>query len=237
MVKRIERVTLYETVYEHLRDSILSNDYLPGDVLSTESIAQDTGVSTTPIREALCKLAADGLVEQSPNKGARVASISQDDVTEVYEVRLLFEPYAAGLAAYRVTDDPEFKRELTQIEKTAEQVSLWSGNAPFTSAKRKAYQEIDLQLGDLLSKGPSNTLLTKIMTTVNFHSRRIRCYVEATTSSGFELAQAINTEHLAIIRAIKEGRPKDAEALVRAHLSRAKERTVKQLAKTLSGTS
>lgn len=229
MGKQIAKVTLYERVYEHLRDGILSNEYLPGEVLSIESLAQETGVSTTPIREALSRLVAEGLVEQAPNKSVRVAGITPDDVTEVYEVRLLFEPYVASLAANWVTGNSRLKRELLSIEKAAEQVSSWPKKAHCTPAQRKTYLQIDLRLGALLWMVTANSLLKRIMATVSSHSRRIRSYAEASLHDDFALVQKVNSEHLSIISAIKEGRSKDAEVLVRKHLLKAKQRTLAQL--------
>ena len=235
MAHPIARTTLYESVYEHVRDAILSNEYLPGKILSIESLAQETGVSTTPIREALSRLAAEGLVEQAPNKGVRVADITPDDVSEIYEVRLLFEPYVANLAARRVPGDTALDRELSRIEKAAKHVESWSEEDGFTTARRRTYSQIDLRLGDLLWKVPANSLLEKIMATVGSHSRRVRCFAEASSGDDFTLAKKINSEHLAIIHAIKDGRSKDAERLVRKHLSKAKERTLAQLAQVVIG--
>jgi DNA-binding GntR family transcriptional regulator len=86
-----------------LRERILAGALEPGSRLHQEALSEELGVSRTPLREALGRLAADGLVEMLPNRGARVADVRPDDMRAAYEARLAIEPAAAGLGALRAS--------------------------------------------------------------------------------------------------------------------------------------
>ena len=90
-----------ESPYARLRALIASGDVAPGSWLREAALAERLGVSRTPVREALNRLAAEGIVEISRNKGAQVVSFSPEDVAGLYDVRAGFEPHAALLAVPR----------------------------------------------------------------------------------------------------------------------------------------
>jgi len=93
-----------DKAYERIRASILSGAYPPGSHLKEEQIAEETGVSRTPVREALRRLSSEQLVTFVSNRGAYVTSWSPADVAEVYELRSMLEGYAAARAATRITE-------------------------------------------------------------------------------------------------------------------------------------
>jgi DNA-binding GntR family transcriptional regulator len=90
-------------VAERIRMAILGGDYEPGVWLRQQQLADDLGVSQMPVREALKKLALEGLVEYIPYKGARVLAISLEDVEDLYAQRIFLETRAARLAAEQIT--------------------------------------------------------------------------------------------------------------------------------------
>ncbi|MBL7488816.1 GntR family transcriptional regulator [Frankia sp. AgB1.9] len=91
-------VTSTGRVVEVLRELILDNTFPPGARLAETELAEQLGVSRTPVREALRQLAAEALVELPPNRGARVASWSSDELEGVFELRSTLEPRLTGLA-------------------------------------------------------------------------------------------------------------------------------------------
>lgn len=113
--------------YEHLRDKLISGSFEPGARLLYGPIGKEIGVSATPVREAAGQLANEGLLELVPQLGAVVRRIDQKELTEIYEVRLAIEPYAARLAAQRATTEQLAQintnlarmRELTAQQATA----------------------------------------------------------------------------------------------------------------------
>lgn len=104
---------LREAVYDHVKALLLSGAYPPGARLSEVALAQTLGASRTPVREALMRLAEEGLVELVPGKGARVRVFTPEEVEEVYTVRALLEGEAAKEAALRAT--PEGLRGLERL--------------------------------------------------------------------------------------------------------------------------
>lgn len=90
--------------YELVKRLILSEQLAPGAVISQERVAGEIGVSTTPLREALKRLATEGLVRLGSHRDARVTPLSADEARSLYEVRLNLDPLAARLAAERRAD-------------------------------------------------------------------------------------------------------------------------------------
>lgn len=93
-----------EVVRQFILAKIHSGDIQPGQRLRQDQIAEQLGVSSTPVREALRRLEADGLVTYVPNKGVRVRDADRPEVHEAYPIRVLLEGYAARLACTRLTD-------------------------------------------------------------------------------------------------------------------------------------
>ena len=94
-----------DLTYQAIRDRIISGDYSPGTHLKEEVVAQDTGASRTPVREALRRLNAEQLVEFAPNRGVYVTSWSLEDVEEIYTLRSILEIQAAFRAATRIVEN------------------------------------------------------------------------------------------------------------------------------------
>ena len=96
--------TIQESVADYIRAKIMSREYKPGERLMQDELAEQLGVSRTPIREALQKLAGEGFIVLSPHRGASVANFSADELVEIYSIRIGLESYAAYLAAQRITE-------------------------------------------------------------------------------------------------------------------------------------
>ena len=103
--------------YEELRRRILTGEIEEGSVLSQSRLAQEIGVSTTPLREALRRLAAEGLVELKSHSDARVAALTADEARDLYLIRENLDPLAAGLAAESRTpsDIDDIQAALAQV--------------------------------------------------------------------------------------------------------------------------
>lgn len=99
-----------EFAYDTMRKRILSGQYEPGTQLKEEHLAQELGMSRTPVRAALKKLSEDKLVSVEANRGVFVARWTRWDIEEMFNLRALLEPHAARLAAERATED-----EITQL--------------------------------------------------------------------------------------------------------------------------
>ncbi len=100
--------------YEGIRDAITGGDFMPGSRLKEEELADRIGVSRTPVREALRRLDAEGVVDFIPNQGAFVAAWSEKDLQEIFELRSILESHGADRAAQLITH-----AELAALEEVA----------------------------------------------------------------------------------------------------------------------
>ncbi len=98
----LENLTLWQRVYDHLREQILSGGLEPGAELAEVALSEQLGVSRGPIREAIGRLASEGLVTVRPRRGAAVRSLSQEEFLELYQVREALEMMAVKLAVPRL---------------------------------------------------------------------------------------------------------------------------------------
>ncbi len=106
--------------YESIKHDILNCTHTPGTALYEGDIAEQLGVSKTPVREALGALSQEGLVVATPRQGYRVAEITLADVQEIFQLRLLLEPAAAELAAERANPEQlQGLRELADVDDEA----------------------------------------------------------------------------------------------------------------------
>ncbi|MGQ9723774.1 MAG: GntR family transcriptional regulator [Tepidimonas sp.] len=113
---------LYEEVAELLRQRIFSRELPPGAWIDELKIAEELGISRTPLREAIKVLAAEGLVTIKVRRGAYVTEVSQQDLREVYELLALLESDAAESACWRATQDDlaALERLLAELEVAAD---------------------------------------------------------------------------------------------------------------------
>src|ERR671936_2114686 len=102
---RLENLTLWQRVYEYLREEILSEGLPPGTELQEVALADQLGVSRGPIREAIGRLAAEGLVTVRPRRGAVVRALSKEEFLEAYQVREALEVMAVRLAVPKLSGE------------------------------------------------------------------------------------------------------------------------------------
>ena len=119
--------TAQESVPYPIRHLILSRTLAPGQRLVQSELAEQLGVSRTPIREALHRLESAGLVKLSPHKGASVADLSISDLKDIYTIRIAIEGYGAYLAAQNVKDQDlvELEALLRRMREGFEQSDRW----------------------------------------------------------------------------------------------------------------
>jgi DNA-binding GntR family transcriptional regulator len=124
--------TLAEKAFISLQEAILTGSLSPGERIPIEDLASALEMSPMPVREAIRRLDALGLVENIPHKGARVTELSIEDLREIYEARLSLEPLAIARAAERFTPEDEARaRELLAVMRSSQNVSaaLWRAHS------------------------------------------------------------------------------------------------------------
>lgn len=109
--------TRAEWVDAQLRRAILHGELLPGEKLHAERLAEQLGVSPTPLREAFMRLAGEGLVVIEPQRGARVAPIGVEEAADIYELRLLLDPVALARSVEAGATDPRFADDVTSAHR------------------------------------------------------------------------------------------------------------------------
>ena len=102
---------LREIVYEELKRQIMVGEIAPGTRMMEVELAEEMGVSRTPVREAIRKLEKEGLVTIEPRRGAYASDISAKDMVDILEVRQDLEGMAAGIAAQKITDEGRIELE------------------------------------------------------------------------------------------------------------------------------
>lgn len=119
--------TIQESIVERLRNLILRHHIGPGERLVQSELAEQLGVSRTPIREALYELASDGLVVLLPHKGASVADFSLDDLKDIYSIRIPLEGYGAYLATQNIgpEDLARLQTLVDQMEELFQRGDRW----------------------------------------------------------------------------------------------------------------
>jgi DNA-binding GntR family transcriptional regulator len=100
---KVERLRLHDTVVDHLRGFIVEGLLAPGVKLNERKLCETLGISRTPLREALKVLAAEGLIEISPNRGASVSQMSEFEIREMFELMSGLEAFSGELACERIT--------------------------------------------------------------------------------------------------------------------------------------
>src|SRR5450830_1512845 len=103
LVPKLERQRLHDTVVDHLRNLIVEAVLIPGTKLNERELCETLGISRTPLREALKVLAAEGLIEISPNRGASVSKMSETEIWETFELMSGLEAMSGELACERIT--------------------------------------------------------------------------------------------------------------------------------------
>ncbi len=155
---------LGEVVFDYLRSSILNGDLKPGERLMEIQLAEQLGVSRTPVREAIRKLEKEKFVEMIPRKGAYVADLTAKDILDVLEIRMIMEGFASSLAAERMTEE-----ELADLEMTLKDfyVSL-------DEMDRPGMIEKDNEFHDKIYEATRNNKLIEIVKDLHDQFQRFR---------------------------------------------------------------
>lgn len=200
------RVILSDQAYVVLRDAIFEKRLPPGSRLSVPDMAERLGISRSPVREAVARLAHEGLVKMVPNKGGVVAELGIDDLLEIYELREILEGLAASLAAARVNDE-----SLGQLR------NLYERHVQVVEAGRTdEHMALDMAFHRLTRELTGNR---RLLYTLDRLQGQIRLAMSTTQQSRGGMAQAV-AEHQVILNALATRDPVRAENAAREHIRR-----------------
>lgn len=198
---------LRELVFEALREAIGNGTLAPGERMMEVQLAEELGVSRTPVREAIRRLELEGYLVMVPRKGAYVASMTNKDVADVFEIRTVLEGLAAELAAERITENEleELERKLHYVARRIEEGDL------------DRLVEADTEFHDVLYRASRNHRLTQIIGQLREQIQRFRT---ASLAVPGRLQETLE-EHKKIVEAVAERNGVVARRLAETHIENA----------------
>ncbi|SDT08791.1 transcriptional regulator, GntR family [Streptomyces sp. TLI_053] len=210
------RQVLADDVYDVLKDWLQSGHIEPGSRVKIDTLAARLAISNTPIRQALGRLEADGLVHKQPYRGFVAASLpDRKTIADMYECRLLLEPPTAARAAAAVrSEDLAFLR-----------AHVGADAPPHDSGELDALVRADELLHGRLATMAGNTVVADTLERLFVRSRSFRSFY---TREG--AVHITRLEHEAVVLAISRGDGPGAAAAMTAHLEAAAERMLGSLA-------
>jgi DNA-binding GntR family transcriptional regulator len=211
----IPRPALHEQVAQRLRQMLVEGRIAPGAKLNERELCEVLNVSRTPLREAIKMLAAEGLVELLPNRGAIAVSLSEADVLNTFEVMAGLEALSGELAAQRITDE-----ELAEIKALHFEML-----AAYTRADLSGYYRLNAQIHRAINAAAKNPVLTSTYNQVNARLQALRF---RSNQDGAKWKRALE-EHEKMIEALSARDAAAMRAVMLTHLQNKRDVVIDQL--------
>jgi DNA-binding GntR family transcriptional regulator len=220
---------LIEELADKIHAKILSGDFPPGTRLKQESLAQTFEVSRTPIREALSRLEAKGIVSQAQRRSAVVKTPSSREITEMYQVRAELEGLAAQLAARWITDrqledlrvaHDAFAEAVRMLRTTRVAERLGQGversNGNFEDASKR-WLDMNARFHKAICESSNNRFLARTIQEVSSGYARSVMMASAIGMNSYRIDSTI-TQHERILKALEEREPAKARRAMTEHI-------------------
>jgi DNA-binding GntR family transcriptional regulator len=205
-LNNLAQTQLRHLIAERLRAAILANEFKPGDWLRQEQLAQQFGVSQTPVREALQDLVGEGVVERVPYRGIRVIEFTFTDLRDLYACRAFMEGLAARYAAQHITP-----KEIAELRRLVYEMAT-----TFARKKWNEYRELNRQFHQVLYTASQHPFLIRAL---NQLWTAYPTMMLSNFPGPIRKRRTLNThEHLAIIAALETRAMVHAERLMRKHI-------------------
>ena len=209
-LEELEPRSLAEKAYEMLVRKIVHLEIPPGTVLAEKELIAELGIGRTPIREAMQRLAVEGLLHHLPNRGMFVSEISATSVQQIYEFRELIDGYAARLAAMRAS--PDDIDSLARLHSALVQATEEDDVDRYVALDRAFYR--------VLARAATNTYLAEVIPRIfNLHLR-LWFFIAQKSGSWHPIATAHEEMTKGVADAVRERDPDAAERAMRAYISR-----------------
>jgi DNA-binding GntR family transcriptional regulator len=213
----IPRAALHEQVAQRLRQMLVEGRIAPGAKLNERELSELLKVSRTPLREAIKMLAAEGLVELLPNRGAIAVSLSEADVLNTFEVIAGLEGLAGELAAQRITDG-----ELAEV-----QAMQFEMMAAYTRRDLSAYYTLNARIHSAITAAAKNPVLSTVYSQVNARLQALRF---RSNQDGDKWKRAVK-EHEKMIDALSARDGQAMREVLLTHLHNKRDVVIDQLRK------
>ena len=201
-------ISIADIVFEKIEDAILSGEFSRGELITELKLCELLNVSRTPVREALTRLKHEGLIKES-GKGAVVIGVNDDDLFDIYEIRMRTEGLAAAKCAEAITED-----ELKKLGETLELQEFYTAKNQPDSIK-KLDSEFHEQIYAYCGSRTLETLLSEL-------HRKVKRYRKTSVSNPERALMAVK-EHREIFEAISARNASLAEQLTAKHIENARE--------------
>ncbi len=211
----IPRAALHEQVAHRLRQMLVENRIAPGAKLNERELSDELNVSRTPLREAIKMLAAEGLVELLPNRGAIAVELTEGDVLNTFEVMAGLEAQSGELAALRITDG-----ELIEIK-----AMHYEMLAAYTRSDLPTYYRLNASIHSAINTAAKNPVLTATYKQVNARLQALRFR----SNQDGEKWKAAVREHEQMISALSARDPVAMRAVLMSHLINKRDVVIEQL--------
>jgi len=207
--------SIKEIAYENIKTQIIQGNLSPGSWLREQELADAMQISRAPIREAFNQLEREGFIEILPRKGAKVISLSEKVVEDIFEIRETLESLAIQKSLKNISLE-----KLSQITIKFERFKL----KPAEKTIRLEYLSLDKEFHDLLIQHCNNKMLINLLASIQEKVHWLRCF----SLDNYSFAQSIE-EHISIINAIQRKNEKLVLSNLVRHLERAKESTINEI--------
>lgn len=215
---RLQRERAVDAAYDVLRQAIVSSQLPPGGRLNVDELAEQLGVSLTPVRGAIQRLATEGLVEIHPRSGTYVASLTLQDVEETFQIRAALEGLAAELAAVTLTAG-ELGR-LRQVHKSLKRLARGVEDCA-------EHDRLNSEFHQTIITASGNRRLQELYAALHAHIKIARIHAAESGWPARQRQEAV--EHEAILAALEARDGAGAAEAIRRHIERAKEALVASL--------
>lgn len=199
-----EKKTDIQKMYQSLKRRIIELDLKPGDILNEQDLAEEYGVSRTPVRTALQELERDHLITIVPRYGAQVASIDFRSIGDLFEVTKRLDPYATYLAVKWITPD-----QLEELKAIVQRLDSYKS----TDKYQEAIVE-DQHFHDIIFEASRNKWLRETSETLHIHTERLWHYCKAY----FDDMEIFTRTFRLIVKAIEDKDPDAAEKHAADHI-------------------
>lgn len=204
--------SLVDQIYDIVKERIVSLQLKLGEKIDVQKLAEEFGVSQTPIRDALNRLSQNGLINTRARVGYYVTDPSVEDIMEIYDLREMFESYALESAIENIKFDElrQLKRKMEEIQKETDE----------KTGKTK-FNETDRELHLLIIKNSNNKRLQSLFS-------QIYDFVRISISMGVEWKKSLK-EHIALVDALQEKDLTGAKEILKEHINNSRDNAIKAL--------
>lgn len=215
-LNRISKLESYkDKAYHEIKEAIIKQKLSSGDPINERTLAEELGISRTPIREALSLLAKEGWIVSEPCRGTWVKEITPKDITEIYQMRLALEELAVELIVNRL--DERLKSELAELR--TEQQSLDD------ELDIETFTDLDMNFHLFLAQSSDNT---RLYHTMNSFMSIMNMFLLRTIRTA-QPTIIPREEHVEILSAILEKNIPRAKKAVRSHMRKALKKATETL--------